>query len=641
VLAHRLKARYPDAQVYLNLRGADPDHRQPVKPVEAMQNIIHAFRPEARLPDTLDELTPCYRSVLTETGRVLLLLDNAADADQVRPLLPPANCLLIVTSRAQFQLPGLTTRNIDCLAPAKAQELLLKLAPRLKGREQEAAELCGHLPLALEVFAGAVNDKKLYPVPELLERLRAGQDKLGAVDAAFQLSYDLLSEDLQRRWMLLAVFSASFDLPAAAAVWNSVAVVYDLRSRSEEDSAVADRRYKEARDAMQALVNASLVEYNETNQRFRLHDLVRQFCDGRLNEAERTAAQLRHARHYRDVASEADEFYQQGGDNVLRGLELFDRERTHIEAAFAWLQPRRDHESAALLVSLVGAIADTGDLRFHPRERIRWLESQSAAARVTKDRQAEGNALGNLGNAYATLGDARKAIEFHEQALVVDREIGDRRGEGKALGNLGSAYAVLGDARKAIEFYEQALVIDREIGDRRGEGKAFGNLGLAYANLGDARKAIEFYEQALVIHREIGDRRGEDADLGNLGVAYAALGDARKAIEFYEQALVIDREIGDRRGEDADLGNLGNAYAALGDARKAIQFYDAALVIARAIDDPRGEGNNLWNLADEFWKLGERPQAIANAEAALKIFEAIEDTHAAEVRAALTRWRGK
>jgi len=159
--------------------------------------------------------------------------------------------------------------------------------------------------------------------------------------------------------------------------------------------------------------------------------------------------------------------------------------------------------------------------------------------------------------------------------LVVLREIGDRRGEGVLLGNLGIAYYALGDARRAIEFYEQALVIDRDAkhGDRRGEGADLGNLDLAYYALGDARKAIEFHEQALVIDRDAkhGDRRGEGADLGNLDLAYYALGDARKAIEFHEQALVIDRDAkhGDRRGEGADLGNLGSAYYSLGDARQA------------------------------------------------------------------------
>ncbi|MSU57963.1 MAG: tetratricopeptide repeat protein [Pedosphaera sp.] len=622
VLAHRLQDRYPDAQLYLNLRGADPDHRPPVTSVEAMQTLIHVFRPEARLPDSLDQLTPWYHSVLNDAGRVLLLLDNAADADQVRPLLPPANCLLIVTSRAQFQLPGLATRNIDCLAPAKSQELLLKLSARFYGVAKEAAELCGHLPLALEVFAGAVNGRNLSSVRELLDRLRAGKDKLSAVDATFQLSYELLADDLRGYWVRLAVFSASFDLPAAAAVW----------SVGLDDV---------ARDVLQVFVNASLVEYNQSNGRFRLHDLVRQFCDGKLNEAQRIAARLRHARHYCSVGATTDKLYQQGGENVRLGVELFDRERTHLEAAFDWLQTRRDQETAALLVELVDAVAYTGGLRFHPRQRIRWLEGQLAAARITKNRGAEGAALGNLGNAYAALGDARKAIEFHEQALVIAREIGDRRGEGAALGNLGHAYAALGDARKAIEFHEQALVIAREIGDRRGEGQDLGNLGSAYFALGDARKAIEFYEQQLVIGREIGDRRGEGTALGNLGIAYRNLGDTRKAIEFYEQALVVFREIGDRRGEGNALGNLGNAYAALGDARKAIEFYEQHRDIAREIGDRRGAGNALWNSALALDQLGDRAQAMVRAEEALRIREAIEDPNAAQVRAQLAKWRGQ
>lgn len=579
VLAHRLKDRYPDAQLVLNLRGTDPGQRPPVPPAEAMQSVIHAFHPEARLPESAEELAPMYRSVLTDAGRVLLLLDNAASADQVHPLLPPANCLLLVTSRAQFTLPGLATRNLDCLPPAKAQEFLLKLAKRINnGHAAVAADLCAHLPLALEVFAGTVNDKRLYPVPELLERLRARQEKLAPVEAAFQVSYELLAEDQRRRWTLLAVFPASFDLRAAAAVWG------------EEEAT--------AREAMQALFNANVVEWNEANGRFRLHDLARQFCEGELAAAERSGAQRRHAEHYRSVGAEADALYLQGGQQVVRGLELFDRERVHLEAAFEWLQAQKDKESAQLLVALVNAVACVSNLRFHPRQTICWLEAERDAARLAEDREAEGAALGNLGNAYIDLGDARKAIECYEQHRDIAREIGDRRGEGNALGNLGLAYAALGDARHAIEYQEQALVIDRALGDRRGEGTALGNLGSAYAALGDTRHAIEFHKLRLVIAHEIGDRRGEGNALGNLGNAYAALGDTRQAIEYHEQYLVIAREIGDRRGE----------------------------------------GNALWNSAIALDQLGERSQAIARAEAALHIYETIEDPNAAEVRAWLTEW---
>jgi len=284
VLAHRLKTQYPDAQICLNLRGFDPTARKPMPPAEAMQSIIHFFQPEAKLPETAEELSPIDNSVLNEAGRVLLFLDNAANTEQIRPLLPPANCLLLVTSRNQFSLPGLATRNIDCLPPEKSQELLLKLAPRINGHEAAAAGLCGHLPLALEVFAGVVSEKTLHPVEELVARLRKQDTKLGQVEASFQVSYDLLEEPLRRCWTLLAIFPANFDLPAAAAIW--------------------EMETEASRDIMEALLKGSLVETDEAKVRFRLHDLVRQFCNGKLSAAERGAAMMRYARHYTKVGQE-------------------------------------------------------------------------------------------------------------------------------------------------------------------------------------------------------------------------------------------------------------------------------------------------------------------------------------------------
>ena len=621
ILAHRLKDKYADAQICLNLRGFDPMGRNPMPPAEAMQSIIHAFKPEAKLPETAEELTHIYNSVLNEAGRVLLFLDNAADAEQIQPLRPPSNCLLLVTSRNQFSLPGLATRNIDCLPPEKSRELLLKLAKRIKSHEAAAAELCGHLPLALEVFAGVVSEKTLHPVEELVARLRKQDEKLGKVEAAFQVSYDLLEEPLRRCWALLAIFPANFNLPAAAAIWEM-----------ETES---------ARGTLESLLKGSLVETDEAKVRFRLHDLVRQFCNRKLSDAERDAAMMRYAKHYTNVGDEAQQIYLKGGENVLRGLELFDRERVHIEATFEWLAPRRDEAAAALLVSLVNAVVYTGqDLRFHPRQCIRWLEGQHEAARITKNRQNEGVALGNLGVACMKLGEPRKAIEFYEQALIIDREISDRHGEGEGLGNLGNAYLNLGEPRKAIDFYEQALVIYRETGHRRGEGTTLGDLGLAYSDLREPRKAIKFYEQPLVIDREIGDRRGESYALGNLGLAHPVLREPRQAIEFFEQQLAITREIGDQRGQGNALGNLGAAYEDIGETRKAMEFYEQALATDSKIGNRRGEGIRLFNSALALDKRGNRTQAIARAEAALNIFETMEFHAAAKVRALLEKWKG-
>ena len=567
VLAHRLKDKYPDAQICLNLRGFDQTARTPMPPADAMQGIIHAFQPEVKVPETAEELSPIYNSVLNEAGRVLLFLDNAANAEQIQPLLPPSNCVLLVTSRNQFSLPGLATRNIDCLPPEKSRELLVKLAPRLAGHEFIAADLCGHLPLALEVFAGVVSEKTLHPVEELVARLRKHEMKLGKVEAAFQVSYDLLEEPLRGCWTLLAIFPDNFDLPAVAAIW--------------------EMKTELARDVMEALLKASLVEIDDAKVRLRLHDLVRQFCDGKLSEAERDAAMMLYAKHYTKVGGEAQIRYLKGGENVLCGLGLFDLERVHLEAAYEWLAPRHDEASAALLILLVAGVLLTGlELRFRPDQRIRWLERQREAARITKNRWAESTALGNIGLAYTYLENPRKAIEFFEEALVIDREVGNRIGEGTALGNLGVAIAKLGQIQKAIDFFEQQLVITGEIVDRRGEGSAHTNLGLANINSGNPRKAVKHLEQALVIHREIGDRRGEGNVLGNLGRAFTALDEPKKAIQFYEQALVIAREIGDRFGEGLLLFNSTFALVKLNDLTQVEIRSEAALQIYESIGHP-------------------------------------------------------
>ena len=189
-------------------------------------------------------------------------------------------------------------------------------------------------------------------------------------------------------------------------------------------------------------------------------------------------------------------------------------------------------------------------------------------------------------------GNSRTLIDLYLDLLPKDHFndtslLDDLQSHGVVLGNLGIAYKNLGQVKKAIEYHEQALVIAKDIGDRRNEGIWLGSLGLAYSDLEQVEKAIDYYEQALVIAREIGDRRNEGIWLGNLGIAYSDLGQVEKAIEYYEKALVISKEIGDRRGEGADLGSLGNAYSNLGQVEKAIEYNEKALVIGKEIKDPR------------------------------------------------------
>ncbi len=256
---------------------------------------------------------------------------------------------------------------------------------------------------------------------------------------------------------------------------------------------------------------------------------------------------------------------------------------------------------------------------------IDYLEQTLAILREIKDRKGEGAALGNLGNAYFFLGNYVKAIDYQQQSLAIAREIKDRNGEGNALGNLGVAYKSLGNYVKAIEYYQQGLAIARQIKDRLGEGASLGNLGNAYFLLGNYVKAIEYQEQSLAIARKIKDRNGEGESLGNLGLAYNFLGNYVKAIEYYEQYLAIAREIKDRNGEGKALGNLGIAYRALGNYAKAIEYYEQSLAIKREIKDRLGESQSLGNLGNAYFSLGNYAKAIDYLEQTLAIAREIKD----------------
>jgi tetratricopeptide (TPR) repeat protein len=587
-VANELRDTYPDAQLVLDMRGTDATPRDPA---DALAACIRAFAGvEQRLPDDLQTLTHIYRSVL-ESKRALILLDNARDNAQARPLMPPAGSALLVTSRETVTLPGMRRVTLEQLEPAEAHELLRGIAPHVPSDTADRiCFLCGYLPLAIRA-AGSLLDitRDLAPntYAEELRDERRRLELIGAegvdlgVEASFSLSYARLTEDAARVFRQLAVFPASFDARA-------------------EEKICEDPGHKHLSD----LLRRNLVRYNEETRRYSLHDLARLFADSRMSDDEGHAARMRHADfYYLTVLWACDAFYKKGGDAIKSGIALFDVERRNIEAGQQWAcQHSSGDEAAAWLCNKYpNAGAYLLSLRQHPREYISWLEAALAAACQLKDRAAQGVHSGNLGLAYDDLGETRRAIEFHQKRLIIAREINDRHGEGQALGNLGAAYFALGETQQAIELFEQDIVIAREIGDRRGEGAALGNLGSAYRELGETRRAVELHKQALIIDREIGDRRGEGEDLGNLGVDYAALGEMRHAIEVYEQRLTIAREIGDHRGMGIVLFNTGLA----------------------------------------FDKLGDRVKAIAHVEAALEIFQQIESPHAEIARAVLAQWRGE
>jgi tetratricopeptide (TPR) repeat protein len=623
-LAAELAPNFPDAQIYLDLKGTSD---KPLSAAEAMSHVLRTFHPKAKLPEDEEELCTLFRFVLQDK-RALLLMDNAKDAAQVQSLIPPDGCTLLVTSRFRFHLRGVTPKNLDTLSPADAKKLLLRIAPRIDGEAEAIAALCGRLPHALSLAATYIVESFNIVTPADYRQMLAdeknrlkllGGDK--GVGASITLSYNLLEDEEQKRWRMLAVFPDTFDTAAAAAVWEI-----------EIDG---------AKETLSRLMQYSMLEWKEPARRYRLHDLMRDFARQRLTRAESDIASRMHARHYGAVLSRVDDFYRKGRDSIVNGLALFDLEWGNIQTGQAWAETHSPEGGNA--AKLCSGYPDSGayilHMRQHPSEQVRWNTAGLTAARQLRDRAAEGRHLCNLGNASYSLGLYRPAIKCHKQHLVIAREVGDRSGEGVSLNGLGIAYYSLGDFPRAIEYYKQALVIARKIPDRRGVGNALGNLGTTYADLGKYDQAIKCHEQRLAIARTMGDRQAEGQALGNLGIAHRSLGKHKRAIGYHEKALAINREIGGRWGEGRDLGNLGYAYAELGNSPLAIEYYKQALAIAREIGDRRSEGNTLGNMSLTLDKLGERKKAIEHAKASLKIREQIEDPNAAKVRKQLEEWR--
>jgi len=656
VLAHRLKAQYPAGQLYIHLRGAS---NNPVTPAAALEKLIRAFEPMARLPEDVEQLTAIYRSLLAEKP-TLVFLDDARDAAQVRALLPPHPALAIITSRRRFDLAGYHTRDVSALPLDDA----VKLICTVWGQTADVTALatrCGCLPMALRA-AGALLKRRPDLTPTQVDTLLADAARRLAladperdttVAAAFQASYDQLTPELQTCWRALGIFPADFDAPAAEVIWQEqsneslVGMIFRLVILKKP------LLNKDPGEILSELHAAGLVDY--TDGRWRLHDLARDFTRALCTPAEMDALAYGHANYYLKVLEECGKLYEKGNDSILAGLVQFDQERVNIEAGQAWATAHTKNRSAALL-RIMYPIAGYNVIkkRLHPRTRITWLEAgwgvgilrkilgnymfadaykdlgeprraieihekYLTIARKIGLRSVWLSSLLDLGGVYRDLGEPRRALDYYEQALVIARKFGYRDAEADALGDLGDAYKDLSEPRRAIEYYEQMLVIAREIGNRHAEADALGDLGDAYKDLSEPRRAIDYYEQQLVLTREIGDWGGESNALNNLGHAWAGLGEPHRRIEYYEQALAINREIGNRRGEGGALCNLGNAYNDLGEPRRALDYYEQALVIAREIEHRRNENSYLNNLGVAYKNLGEPRRAIAYYEQALVI----------------------
>ncbi len=528
-----------DGDIYIDLRGVDSAHRAPVTVAEAMRHVIHAFHPTEQAPDQESELEGRYRTVLNGK-KVVLLLDNARDAAQVKPLLPAVPGIAIITSRQRIELEGMTPVELPPLPTDKARELLLKLCERIGNDADEIAQLCGCLPLALDLAAAAINARTDLTPAQYIERLRDKNRRLGqldayakdaalrSLDASLTLSEELLDESLRPLFHALAVFPTDFDAAGAAAVWDS-----------KEDNA-QDRLYK--------LRSYSLVEFDEAIKRYRLHDLVRVFAEERLatdKQAQDTAAR-RHAVHYKEVMARAHELYLQHGEDTFKGLALFDREWTNIHAGFGWCSTRPSADKDAL--RLCNLYPDAGvhclRLRQPPAERIDWLTRAMTAAEALGEQAALAMHTGNLGLIHRARGDLDEAERILRKGLEIDKKLGRLEGMASEYGNLGLIYMDRGDLDEAERMYRKSLEINEKFGRLEDMATVYGNLGLIYMDRGDLDEAERMLRKALEIEEKLGRREVMANAYGNLGLIEAQRGQIDAARELWTKARDLYARIG-------------------------------------------------------------------------------------------------
>jgi tetratricopeptide (TPR) repeat protein len=626
-LAHRLAARFPDGQVYVNLRGAD---HMPLSAQTALTELLHVLDiPAEQQPSTLDGKAALWRRRVAGM-RVLMVLDNAYDDAQVRPMLPGSpTCAVIVTSRAVLATLGGQPLLLDILNREQALELLGKIAgrERVEAERRSALEVvaaCGGLPLALRIAGAKLVARQDWSVAKLADRLadkrrRLAQFSTGDLDvrASFQLSYQDLHAQHARAFRLLPLWPGVDFHPWVLA-------------------AMLGTDWEAAEGLMDRLVAAQLVESVALQGRYRLHDLLRLFATEQLDEHEGDTDQ---DAAWTELAQATVELtYALRVALEPPGLQSEQEPRFSHEDALAWLEAERDglvavarqaaeRSPLAIVWELAEQLNSFLGLRGYWTDREQLDRWAVQAARQAGERAAEGRALGNLGNVLADQGNWEQAIDHYQQSLEIDRELGDHHGEAQTLNNLGSTLARQGHWDQAVRCYQQSLEIKRELGDHHGEASTLGNLGNVLADQGHWEQAIDHYQQAVRVLRELGDRRGEASTLGNLGNVLADQGHWDQATHCYQQSLEIDRELGDRHGEGAALGNLGNALAGQGHLAQAMGRHQEALAITRELGDRHGEGAALGNLGLVFARQGDWEQAIDHYQESLAIRRELGDRH--------------
>jgi DNA-binding SARP family transcriptional activator/tetratricopeptide (TPR) repeat protein len=638
--AHEVADRFPDGQLHVNLRGYDPG--RPMSAADALAGFLRSLGvAEQDIPAETAERAARYRSLLAGR-RMLIMIDNAGDAEQVRPLLPGTpSCVAVVTSRDA--LAGLVARDgarrmeLGLLPLAESVGLLRTLIGERVDAEPEAtvtlAGYCARLPLALRVAgerAAALPGVSLADVTseladqqERLDLLDAAGDRLTALRAVFSWSVRHLDDAAARAFRLLGLHpAADFDAYAAAALTGTT--------------------LRQARWLLDRLARAYLIQPAGTG-RYGMHDLLRAYAADQAadqdSEQERGAALTRLFDHYLTTAAVAAGilFPADPDQPALPQPAGPMPPVTSPAAALAWLDATRstlvavaahaaDHGWPGHAIGLAATIFRYLDVGHFTDAAAMHRHARRAAAQAG-DRTAEAAALTMLGAADAASGRLRQASSHLEQALALCREDGDRIGEARALGNLGMADYCHGRYQQSAGCHREALAIYLQVGDLAGEARELHGLGIVELRRGRYEEAARHLRRSLALFRDIGLRSGEALVLGNLGELELRQGRFAQAAGHLRRSLGLGREIGSRSCQARALACLGISELRQGRRRRAIGHLRQSLALHSQAGNCSGQAEALNGLGEAFLAVSQVGQASARHAAALALAIQCGDKH--------------
>lgn len=597
--AHLLAAGFPDGQLYAGLLGAT----QPADPAEVLARFLRDLGVDpAHMPAGEEERAAQFRTRLAGR-RVLVVLDDARDAAQVRPLLPgSASCAVLITSRGRLpELVGARIMDLNVLPEEEARVLFARVAgeQRASAEPEATAEVlaaCAGLPLAIRIAGARLAARGGWNVHYLAGRLADERRRLDelragnlAVRASFEVSFASLAAapgpdgvDPARAFRLLGVWTGpSIPLPAAAALLG-----------------VAEPA---AADALEVLVDAHLLDEPAAGQ-YRFHDLLRVYAADRAraqeSEEDRRAAIVRVLTWYLHTAEAAGRVIAPQQAKVPLGPpppEVRPLSFGSVSEALEWCEAQRAGLVAAARLAASSGLHElawqlpAAALRFFYR-RSHWAdlvtthESGLASAKALGDRRAEARMLSNLGIAYGQQ-RSEDAVSCFEQVLALCGELGDEAGAGRAANNVAKACLDLGRPGEALAAAQRSLEIQRRAGNRYGEGIARQLLGSACRELGRFDEAAGHLQQALAIFQAIGDPLFEADTLCDLGELYLELDHLAEALGCLRESLEISRTIGNQQGEAAALYRLGMALRRTGEPGEAADMLARALSLFEALSD--------------------------------------------------------